>query len=585
MRGSESGRGQLRRLAITALLAALASCVGTTATGPEPVAQLQFASASLDLGVDQRASISLHNVGSIAVGPISITVSQLQAGGVSVPGADLDVTPSEVPTLNAGASAIVSVSVGTATALPPGSYSARLEAVVAGRSEASAEIGFLVASDGSDVASLEIIGAPDIVRQGEVVVLQVEARDGAGSALGGVEVTWEVAPPGAGLIAADNRFVGYEPGPVEVTARAGISATSATITVTPRGLPPGSYRVIGRGAQEIRFNSDLWVHGDCAYTGTWGDRLGQLGNTLNAWDVSNPEMPELVDSVAVDARVVNDVKVRADGQLAVISHEFSLDRQNGVTLLDLSDGCRPSVLGRFSAGLESGVHNLWVEGDYVYLVTDNIGSGLRVLDISDPRHVSVVASFADPFSFLHDVYVRDGLAFLSHWDSGLIILDVGNGVAGGTPSSPREVSRIRTGGGQSHNAWYWPERGLVFVGEEDFVTPGIMHVVDVSDIFAPREVATYRVAGDTPHNFWLDEARSILHMAWYTEGIVALDVSGDLLGQLELQGRTVATLRYSGTGACPGGASATCAWAPQLHEGLIYAADMNSGLWVLSPDF
>ena len=34
----------------------------------------------------------------------------------------------------------------------------------------------------------------------------------------------------------------------------------------------------------------------------------------------------------------------------------------------------------------------------------------------------------------HDVYVRDGLAFLSHWDAGLIILDVGNGMAGGSPA-------------------------------------------------------------------------------------------------------------------------------------------------------
>ena len=59
---------------------------------------------------------------------------------------------------------------------------------------------------------------------------------------------------------------------------------------------------------------------------------------------------------------------------------------------------------------------------------------------------------------------------------GLIILDVGNGVAGGSPTSPVEVGRVQTTGGQTHNAWYWPAGGYVFVGEEDFNAPGFMHV-------------------------------------------------------------------------------------------------------------
>ena len=37
---------------------------------------------------------------------------------------------------------------------------------------------------------------------------------------------------------------------------------------------------------------------------------------------------------------------------------------------------------------------------------------------------------------LHDVDVQDGLAYLSYWNDGLIVLDVGNGLREGTPSSP-----------------------------------------------------------------------------------------------------------------------------------------------------
>jgi hypothetical protein len=285
---------------------------------------------------------------------------------------------------------------------------------------------------------------------------------------------------------------------------------------------------------------------------------------------------------------VNDVKIRDDGRIAVMTHEISNDGLNGVTLLDMSDPFRPTAITRFTQGLESGIHNVWIEGDHVYLVVNGIGNGLRVLDIADPASPRMVASFYGGSSFLHDVYVRDGLAFLSHWDAGLIILDVGHGIAGGSPENPVEVGRVRTRGGRTHNAWYWPETGYVFVGEENFGEPGIMHVVDASDLTDPREVATFRVPGHTPHNFWLDEDRGILFLAWYGAGLRAVDVTGGLLGELERQGREISGFLYAEPAPeafCAGNDDATCAWAPQLHRGDVYVSDMNRGLLVLRPDF
>ena len=296
-----------------------------------------------------------------------------------------------------------------------------------------------------------------------------------------------------------------------------------------------------------------------------------------AWDVSNPASPVRSASVVVDARTVNDVKIRADGTLGLITHEGSNDGLNGVTLVDLSNPLEPSVISRTTTSLEAGVHNAWIEGDYAYLAVDgsSASGGLRVLDISDPANPQVAASFYGGSSFLHDVYLRNGLAFLSHWDAGLIILDVGNGVAGGSPMNPVLVGRVQTAGGQAHNAWYWPAAGYVFVGEESS-RPGVVHVVDVSDLSNPVEVATFGVGGDTPHNFWLDEARGVLYVAWYSRGLRAIDVGGELLGPLETQGREVGRIEYSDT---------TSSWAPQLHGGLVYVSDVISGLWILRPEF
>jgi hypothetical protein len=122
----------------------------------------------------------------------------------------------------------------------------------------------------------------------------------------------------------------------------------------------------------------------------------------------------------------------------------------------------------------------------------------------------------------------------------------------------------------------------VFVGEEDFQTPGIMHVVDVSDISNPREVATFGVPGTTPHNFWMDETAEILYLSWYTNGIRALDVSGRLLGALDRQGREITGFLYA---QAAGAQFPSRNWAPQFHNGLLYLSDMDTGLWILQPNF
>ena len=45
--------------------------------------------------------------------------------------------------------------------------------------------------------------------------------------------------------------------------------------------------------------------------------------------------------------------------------------------------------------------------------------------------------------YLHDVQVVDGLLYAGYWRDGLIILDVGKGIRGGSPASPKLVSQLR----------------------------------------------------------------------------------------------------------------------------------------------
>ena len=582
-----------RQLDISLLAAAalllLVSCSLTAE--PDAPPHLEFSEPVLDLGTLREGQIEVRNTGGQSIGPVELLVSGVRdANGATVPGSHLVTDPQEIPTLNAGAARTVSVSLSVQGSLLPGEYDGAITARGGPETSAQTAVRFLVLDDpdGSAV-SVEILSSLTTARVGDVVELPVEARNANGTVLQGVQVSWSLEPSDAGYLGASGQFVSYQTGNVTLVARAGDASDTLRLDVSERGLT-GSFEIVGRAQESDRYTSDLWLHGTVAYAGTWGGRSAggsiNLGNTLNVWDIADPSSARKAFSLEIDATTVNDVKIRADGTLAIITHEGSSDGRNGVTILDLENPLAPAVLGRFTSELESGVHNVWIDGDYAYVAVDgsSASGGLRIVDISDPTSPRVVARYWAGSSFLHDVYVRDGLAFLSHWNAGLVILDVGNGIAGGAPEAPVEVSRLEAVGGQTHNAWYWPETGYVFVGEEDFGTPGVLHVVDVRNLREPREVATYAVPGQAPHNHWLDETTGTLYVAWYGNGLRALDVTGDLLGELERQDREIVGLRYNGGfGSCNRPSQDTCTWAPQLHNGLVWVSDMNVGLIALQP--
>ena len=80
-------------------------------------------------------------------------------------------------------------------------------------------------------------------------------------------------------------------------------------------------------------------------------------------------------------------------------------------------------------------------------------------------------------------------------------------------------------------------------------------------------MAFFRLDGAGAHNFWMDERRQILYAAYYNGGVVALDVSGELSGDLpdRLLGQHPSRRR--------GG---TYIWGVQLANGSLYASDMLS---------
>lgn len=203
-----------------------------------------------------------------------------------------------------------------------------------------------------------------------------------------------------------------------------------------------------------------------------------------------------------------------------------------------------------------------------------------------------IASVSQPSNYgIHDQFVRDGLVFASVWNTGLRIYDVGNGIAGGSPAAPALVSTIVTpssgvGCNCVHNAWWFHNPTLgqqryVFVGQEGPGTvgtrsSGLIHVVDVTSLAAPVSVGSFTlgtVNGEETgvHNFWMDEPNGILYAAYYNGGVVSIDVSDTLVG--DISGRLIE--RFSPD-------ADSYVWGVQQVGTRIYASDMINGLWSLA---
>ena len=71
-------------------------------------------------------------------------------------------------------------------------------------------------------------------------------------------------------------------------------------------------------------------------------------------------------------------------------------------------------------------------------------------------------------------------------------------------------------------------------------------MVDVSDLEHPQAVATFGLAGSGTHNFWVDEPAQVLYAAYYNGGVVAIDVSGTLSGDLGRQAHLGGAARRAG---------------------------------------
>jgi len=354
--------------------------------------------------------------------------------------------------------------------------------------------------------------------------------------------------------------------------------------------------------------------------------------------LQNPANTSAEDIVAYRARygAFAGRDIAAAG-IQTCGSRFDLGIPRGLMLWDVTDPTHPVEVGIYDSGCcTRGVHEFEIghRADlgrtFAYVsvpfseraeassptgTRDLLGRGdARIIDITDPAHPFDVSTFGikkdlglDPaagqgcfaISYGHGMTpsVDGKLLFLSYWDAGFITLDVTD------PTTPMFLSRTHyapSEDGDAHSASYDDARRLLFSADEDFckggngIEPGwgYLRVWDYANPRAPQQIATFK----TPNSLGPSDAGAgdyVIHnplvvgtdvyISWYTDGVRVVDASDPRAprevayfvppaGQNPVKPAQRSVLTNT-----------TQVWGVVVDEvtGLIYASDMNTGLWIL----
>lgn len=462
------------------------------------------------------------------------------------------------------------------------------------------------------VRKMTLSADKDEIRTGDVLVFSAKAMNRSGRTVEDVPVVFSytgkaeygIGLPASALINQDGKFVAETAGIFTVMAQSGGYSARKTVKVVPRNVKK-KITVVGHGTVKDYNTSDLWVWPgigkhvgkDFAATGTWG-----ANGEAYFWDVTDPAKMHIIDTVTVDARTVNDVKVSEDGRVAVITREGASNRKNGFVILDIEDPYDVKITYEFNDDMTGGVHNVFIYDNHVYAV--NNGRKYDIINIEDPSNPFRVGRYEldTPGHGVHDVWVKDGLAYSSNWADGVHVVDVGGvkfneanrsklqfnpflAMAGqGSPGNPVKLGGKSDPNGHNHAAFPFisqsTDKFYIIAGDEwgnQFGMAGGFHFLDFTDPKNPKETAVYQVPEAGSHNHWVHG--DTLLASYYQGGLRIVDISGELMGDIYAQGREIAFFMSSD----PDGfmANRPNVWGTMPYKGLIYFSDMNNGLWAI----
>jgi len=348
-------------------------------------------------------------------------------------------------------------------------------------------------------------------------------------------------PAGAGV--PPRKAGAYRASLDRLNARLRTSADrAARATAAPLVPITNNFTVIGHtdlGASDT--NGDVWVHGNFAYVGTWGDPCNGLG--VKIVDVTNPANPVMLPTRVggIAGTSAEDVVVRSVSTASFTGDLLAVgiqrcggdpaldDDEFGVDFWNVTNPAAPvhlSFLGLTHGG--GGVHelDLFQRGSNVYALLaapfsewfDPLpGGDFWIADVTNPTTPTVVGEWGanahglspgpfygqGSFGTAYDHSARasaDGTkAYVSYWDLGVLTLDISN------VTNPTLVSRTVyeadvDGDAHSLAVYQGTNRTFLLQNDEDFDPRSPAHIVSGGDMGIGSEAPYARPLWRSPEH-------------------------------------------------------------------------------------
>jgi choice-of-anchor B domain-containing protein len=138
---------------------------------------------------------------------------------------------------------------------------------------------------------------------------------------------------------------------------------------------------------------------------------------VQIYTLADPENPQFVTQFGTqthDVFVRDGVAYTAEGSRGTIG------------FYDISDPTSPSLIKKHSIPDAGYVHNVWLTKDSNYLVSteETGGKTVKVWNITDLNNIELASEYLAPSELAHNAQVEGDYAFISHYESGVAIVDL-----------------------------------------------------------------------------------------------------------------------------------------------------------------
>jgi CSLREA domain-containing protein len=219
---------------------------------------------------------------------------------------------------------------------------------------------------------------------------------------------------------------------------AGIGSVNLPDWTQPNSIVLQSIRSTGSSIEQMIDDRNK-IYAYIADGGQGGLRILEVSDPVAPVEVGFIKTPGVASGIALAEVPVKDSRTNGGSSMHLASeiqldghmqtYVYVADGNSGLRIIDVSDPKNPIEIG--SCDTPVFAENVVVSGPYAYLA-DGLNGGLRVIDISDPRKPVEVGSY-ETQGYAKGLVAEGTRIYLADGDGGLRILDVSD------PTKPLEI--------------------------------------------------------------------------------------------------------------------------------------------------